>query len=103
MEGNGWFLGIVREKRFELLTPYHAPAGSVRLTAIAMQESLPPESGELDLSEYEGKAIMVRGHDGGGWIYSAEVVDQAGPILTAVVWKVFGQEDNAPGAERETS
>lgn len=34
---------------------------------------------------------MVRGHDGGGWIYSAEVIDQVGPILTAVVQKVCGQ------------
>ena len=34
---------------------------------------------------YEGRAIMVQGHDGGGWVYSAQVVDHAGPILTAVV------------------
>jgi hypothetical protein len=56
-----------------------------------MAASVPPETAELDLSVYEGKAIMVHGHDGGGWIYSAMVIDQAGPILTAVVRKVFGQ------------
>lgn len=50
-----------------------------------MQEARPPESTELDLTEYEGKAIMVRGHSSGEWIYSAEVIDQARPILTAVV------------------
>lgn len=51
-----------------------------------------PESAELDLTPYEGKAVMVSGRDGGaGWVYSAQVVDEAGPILTAVVYQVFGQ------------
>jgi hypothetical protein len=35
---------------------------------------------------------MIRGHDGGGWIYSAEVIDEAGSILTAVVQRVFGKK-----------
>jgi hypothetical protein len=46
----------------------------------------------LDISPYEGNAIVVRGYDSGGWIYSAEVIDEAGPILTAVVLRVFGQD-----------
>jgi hypothetical protein len=66
MNGNDQFLGVVQDGAFELLSPYHAPGGSARLTAISMQESVPPEMAELDLSVYEGKAIMVRGHDGGG-------------------------------------
>jgi hypothetical protein len=90
MNGNDQFLGVVQDGAFELLAPYHAPGGSARLTAIPMQASVPPETAELDLSAYEGKAVMVRGHDGGGWIYSAAVIDQAGPILTAVVREVFG-------------
>jgi hypothetical protein len=56
-----------------------------------MQEAMPPEARELNLAEYEGQAIMVCGHDGGGWIYSAEIIDVAGPILTAVVQQVFGE------------
>jgi hypothetical protein len=89
MNGNNHVLGIVQDGSFQPL----APRGlSARLTTIQMQAAMPPESGELDLAEYEGKAIMVRGHDGGGWIYSAEVIDQAGPILTAVVQRVFGYE-----------
>lgn len=60
-----------------------------------MQESVPPETEELNLTEYEGKAIMARGHNSGGWIYSAEVIDQADPILTAVVQQVFGQASEA--------
>lgn len=91
MNGNDQFLGIVQNGECQLLAPYSPPSGSIRLTAIPMQAAQPPETAELDLTEYEGKAIMVRGHDGGGWIYSAEVIDQAGPILTAVVQRVFGQ------------
>ena len=91
MNANGAFLGIVHEGQFHMLDP--KPAGDIptRLTTIQMQAAVPPESGELDLGTYEGKAIMVYGHDGGGWIYSAVVIDQAGPILTAVVRKVFSQ------------
>lgn len=91
MNGNEQFLGTVQNGEFKPLVPDPGPITvPIRLTGISMQESVPPESGELDLTEYEGKAIMVRGHDGGGWIYSAEVIDQAGPILTAVVQQVFG-------------
>ncbi len=44
----------------------------------------------LVLTEYEGKAIMIRGHGGGGeWIWSTEVIDVAGPILTETVRKLF--------------
>lgn len=50
---------------------------------------MPPESGELNLNQYEGQAIMIQKLDQGGWIYSAEVIDTAGPILSAVVEKLF--------------
>jgi len=86
-------LGIVRDGQFypvgvegELVLPQ-------RLTGIRMQEAIAPEAGELNLSRYEGRAIMIEGHGGGGWIYSAQVVDEAGPILTAVVKEVFDDED----------
>lgn len=93
MNGNGYFLGIVHNGAFDLLEPDPGPISvPIRLTGISMQESVPPESKELDLTEYEGKAIMVRGHSSGGWIYSAEVIDQAGPILTAVVQRVFAKQ-----------
>lgn len=81
---------------YALLAPSPGPIDvPIRLTGISMQESVPPESEELDLTEYEGKAIMVRGHSSGGWIYSAAVIDQAGPILTAVVQQMFGQASEA--------
>jgi hypothetical protein len=89
MNGNNQFLGIVTDGSLKSLRPALSPGK--RLTAIAMQEAITPEARELNLDEYEGKVIMVRGHDGGGWIYSAEVIDVAEPILTAVVQQVFGE------------
>jgi len=43
---------------------------------------------------YEGKAIMVSGvlPERRGWLYEANVIDQAGPILTEVVKETFGQK-----------
>ena len=97
MDSNAELIGLVRDGRFILLGPRPVLGGSVRLTSIPMQAAQPPDSAELDLTGYEGRAIMVSGHDGGGWIYSARVISMAGPILTAVVEQVFGQES---GPER---
>ncbi|MCM1565350.1 MAG: hypothetical protein NC238_05275 [Dehalobacter sp.] len=88
---NNQFLGIVKNGQLQLLQPENLAGNSVRLTRIQMQEAQTPESVELDLTEYEGKAIMIRGQEGGEWIFSSEVIDQAGPILTAVVKKLFSQ------------
>ena len=85
LSGNDWFLAIVRVGEFQPLAPGSALGGSLRLTGIPMQAAVSPESEELDLARYEGRAVLIRGHDGGGWIYSAEVVARAGPILSALV------------------
>jgi hypothetical protein len=82
-------IGIVKEGRFQSFTP-PSPNRPSRLTAMQMQEAASPEGQEIDLSMYEGQAIMVDGAGSGGeWIYSARVVDVAGPILTEVVKHVF--------------
>ena len=52
---------------------------------------MPPQSGELNIAEYNGSAIMITGIDQGEWIFEAEIVDRAGPILTALVEQVFGK------------
>ncbi len=92
MNEDDQFLGIVEIGQLQLLQPENLAGTSVRLTGIRMQEAASPESREIDLTEYEGKAIMVRGHDGGGeWIYSAELIDKAGPILTVLVQKLFSR------------
>ncbi len=59
-----------------------------------MQAAIPPGTQEIDLKKHESRAIMVRGRYGGGWIYSAEIIDLAGPILSALVQEVFNK-DNA--------
>jgi hypothetical protein len=90
MNGRDQVLGIVENRRFKLLEPSGLLGDVLRLTSIQRQEARPPESGEPNLAEYEGKAIMVTGYIDSSWIYGAAVIDQAGPILTAVVQKVFG-------------
>ncbi len=90
MNGNDQFIGIIQLRRLQILAPDQVAGESVRLTGIQMQESVPPETREIDVKQYEGSALMVGGHYGGGWIYSASVIDQAGPILTEMVKRVFG-------------
>jgi hypothetical protein len=90
------YLGLVKDKKFLLLIPESEAGNVVRLTETPMQAALPPEAQEMDLKKHEGKAIMIRGRYGGGWIYSAEIIDLAGPILNALVQRVFSEdiEDN---------
>lgn len=73
-----------------VLDPPSTLGGTARLTRIPIQAAQLPESDEIDLAGYEGRSIMVCGREESGWIYSAKVVDQAGPIITALVEKVFG-------------
>lgn len=90
------FIGIVKSGKFHLLAPRSSsplPAG-IRLTGMQMQEARPPESDELNLEKYEGKAVMIHGHDGGGWIYRAAIVDGGGPLVTALAMKAFSKSTN---------
>ena len=83
------YLGIVEKGKFRQLVPKTRSALKNKFTSIAPQEARSPESGELSLGQYEDKAIMIEGVKQGVWLYSAQVTDSAGPILTAVVRKVF--------------
>jgi len=83
------YLGLVRNGQFQLLDPPQLAGGSMRFTNMARQESRHPESAELDLTEHEGKAVMISGHGDSGWVYSAEVIDKASPIVTKLVRRVF--------------
>jgi hypothetical protein len=84
-------IGIVQNSLFQPLHPDPGAVRMLRLTATQIMESRPPESQEIDLRQYEGKAIMVLGHEDGEWIFGADVVGEACLILTAVVQRVFGQ------------
>ena len=91
-------IGIVKDGEFLPLESRQGFPGSVRLTSIKMMEARSPESGELTLEDYEGSVIMVwRQGSGGGWLYDARVVDQAGPILTALALRIFGQDNQTAG------
>ncbi len=90
MYGNEQYLGIVKDGILALLIPESETGTKARLTTIFMADQRPPESGEINLKDYEGKAIMVDGHYGGDWIYSASIIDQASPILSAIVKKIYG-------------
>jgi hypothetical protein len=88
----GALLGVVQGGELLLLAPSGSSGGVARLTRISMVESVSPESREIDLGPYEGLALVVRGHDGGGWIYEAEIVEQGGPLLTALVQSAYRPE-----------
>jgi hypothetical protein len=94
MNGSDQFLGIVQDGKFQRLQPAPGSGGPARFTSIQPQQAVAPESGELDLTQHEGRAIMIRGHEQGEWVFSAEVVEEAGPILTAVVQELFGGKES---------
>lgn len=116
MDRNEQFFGIVRNGQFNVFAPQHLKGNTIRLTAMGMQESQTPASESLDLSKYEGKIIEVSGRDSGGWIYSARVVEEAGPVLSDFLKKVFlagearpkrcalvvGHRKEAPGTVNKT-
>jgi hypothetical protein len=91
MDETNQLLGIVKSRKLHLLQPDPLAGAQARLTRIKMQQAQSPDSAEIDLTDYEGQAIMVRGREAGEWIYSAEVIDQVGPILSAVVEKLFSK------------
>lgn len=88
------FLGIVQDGRFTIILP-RSQCCTVKLTRIVKPASIADEvaaSHAIDLAEHEGKAIMVTGvlPERKGWLYEANVIDQAGPILTELVKETFG-------------
>jgi len=88
-QGDEVFLGVVENGLFKLLSPCTPLGCFARLTSIFMSAAIPPEAGELNLSLYEGKVIVVQGHDGGGWIYSASLVEVAPPLLSGFLLECY--------------
>ena len=58
MNANDQFLGIVQLQHFQILTPEDVAGSSVRLTGIDMPTAMTPETREINLTEYEGSALM---------------------------------------------
>ena len=87
------FLGLVENDEFRILEPKEHCC-TVKLTQL-IKPSLLDESAiekhQIDLSKDEGMAIMVEGSLAKEelWVFEAKVTDKAGPILSAVVRKLF--------------
>lgn len=92
MSDGGYLLGIVRDGRFNVLLPEDGAGTVARLTTLQMQAGQPLENGMLNLAGFEGQALLVTGQLRDDWVYQAQVVEQAGPILTLVAGRMF-----APG------
>jgi hypothetical protein len=91
VSGADQFLCIVKDGEIKVLLPESEAGNVVRLTEMPMQKAVAPEVQEISVKKHEGKAIMVEGRSSNGWIYSAELIDTAGPILSASVQKVFSR------------
>ena len=83
------YLGIVQNGEFKLLAPTNE-SSVLSLTSISMQEASAPL--KLDLSNYEGKIVLVNGHSNSSIIYSAKIIEEAGVSLTNfLIEEVFNQ------------
>lgn len=83
------YLVFVHSGRCQLLAPDRKGDCARRLTQIAMQEARAPESGELDLSEYEGCLLLVEGWENGEWIHSAQILDQCDAAMSAALLELL--------------
>jgi hypothetical protein len=84
-------LGIVNNGSFIIVETND----SKKLTSISMQEGAPPESGLIDLIQYEGKAILVSTYPQvgeGEWLWRANITDIGSPITSKIVKKIHGFE-----------
>jgi hypothetical protein len=88
-DGREQILGLVENGRLRVVFPAIGSPLGLRLTTIRRQEARSVESGEVDLTAYEGDAILIEGIRDSGWIYEARIVDHAGPILTLLVRRAF--------------
>ena len=87
--GREQILGLVENGRVRVVFPSMGSPLGLRLTTIQRQEARSVESGEVDLTAYEGDAILIEGIRDSGWIYEARIVDHASPILTLLVRRAF--------------
>jgi hypothetical protein len=79
-------LGVVLNGQFI----YAETRKPIEVTEAQMQEAIDPRAKLVDLSKYEGKAILISCQtNDGSFLGGSDVVPTVGPILTAVVRKVF--------------
>ena len=81
-------IGMVKEGKF---FPFEAKT-SVEVTEIDIVAAQVPSP--MDLSEHEGKVIMISGQrEGGegGKVWSSRIIDVASPILTVIARRFFNK------------
>ena len=84
------FVGTVADGRFQPLFPSWVHDPTLRLTTVGPKDDGAPETGEIDLGRYEGSILRVTGYHQDGWIYSANVAEQArDSILSILARQVF--------------
>ena len=85
-EGPHEELGIVVNGQF--ISAYNQQP--IEVTEAQMQEAVDPHAKLVNLSKYEGKAILIRCQTNDGtFLWGSNVASTAGPILTIVIKKVF--------------
>lgn len=85
-------LGLVREGRF---VPLDQADARLRLTAAPAREEA-PERGEIDLAGMEGRLIALTGERGRTWMYSVEVRERAGPVVSSAVRRLWSSRERPP-------
>jgi hypothetical protein len=88
------FVGAVADGRFRRMFPRWVPDRYLRLTTVPVTDDAGPESGEIDLTPYDGEILRVRGDYREGWIYAATIVERLPEsILSIVVRQAFPDAD----------
>ncbi len=95
MSNREQFLGMVRKGVFYILAPQGFENRPMRLTGIHITADADPDAEEIDLSDYEDRVIVINGHPRGSssWIYSAEVAEEAGPVVSNFLETYFSEEE----------
>ena len=83
-------LKLVRDKKLLNLIPESEAGNFVRLNEMPMQSSILLKRRRLILRNMKAKQLWLEVIMGSAGPYSAEIIDLAGPNLSALVQRVFG-------------
>jgi hypothetical protein len=62
----------------------------INVTEEQMQDAIDPRAKLVDLSKYEGRAILISCQtNDGSFLWGSNLISTTGPILTGIVKKVF--------------
>lgn len=80
-------IGIVKDGSFIVAETNETK----KLTSVGLVDATTPESGLINITQYEGKAILVSSPQisDNEWLFGATIIDIADPIVTKLVKEVF--------------